>query len=96
MGRVVNVTSRPLYLQERDLVPILQEAGWAPGPVWTGAEILAPTGIRSPDRLACSESLYRRSYPNSYVSIWNKTKVVLAHGVKTYGGVEVLFHLFLT
>jgi hypothetical protein len=30
-------------------VPIVQEAGWAPGPVWTGAENLAPTGIRSPD-----------------------------------------------
>ena len=23
-------------------VPIVQEAGWAPGPVWTGAENLAP------------------------------------------------------
>ena len=29
-----------------------------PGPVWTGAENLTPTGIRSPDRPACSESLY--------------------------------------
>ena len=26
--------------------------GWVgPGPVWTGAENLAPTGIRSPDRM---------------------------------------------
>ena len=33
----------------KDAVPIVQEAGWAPGPVWTGAENLAPTGIRSPD-----------------------------------------------
>jgi hypothetical protein len=24
--------------------------GWAPGPVWKGAENLTPTGIRSPDR----------------------------------------------
>ena len=24
------------------MVPIVQEAGWAPGPVWTGAENLAP------------------------------------------------------
>jgi hypothetical protein len=29
----------------KDPVPIVQEAGWAPGPVWTGAENLAPTGI---------------------------------------------------
>jgi hypothetical protein len=36
---------------------------WAPGPVWTGAENLASTGIRSPDRPARSESLYRLRYP---------------------------------
>ena len=34
----------------KDPVPIVQDVGWAPGPVWTGAENLAPTGIRSPDR----------------------------------------------
>jgi hypothetical protein len=39
--------------------------GWAPGPVWTGAEKSGPppTGIRSPDRPVCRESLYRLSYP---------------------------------
>ena len=26
----------------KDPVPIVQEAGWAPGPVWTGAVNLAP------------------------------------------------------
>jgi len=31
----------------KDPVPIVQEAGWAPGLVWIGAENLAPTGIRS-------------------------------------------------
>ena len=46
----------------KDPVPIVQEAGWAPGPVWTGAENLAPTGIGSPDRPARSQSLYRLSY----------------------------------
>jgi hypothetical protein len=44
-------------------VPIVQEAGWAPGPVWRGAEYLATTRIRSPDRQARSQSLYRLSYP---------------------------------
>ena len=44
---------------ERDPVSSLREAGWAPGPVWTGAENLALTGIRSPDHPARSESLYR-------------------------------------
>ena len=47
----------------KDLVPIVQEAGWASGPVWTGAENLAPTGIRSPDRPARRQSLYWLSYP---------------------------------
>jgi len=46
----------------KDLVPIVQEAGWAPGPVWTDAENIATTGIRSPDRPACSQSLYRLTY----------------------------------
>ena len=32
-------------------------------PVWTGAENLAPAGIRSPERPAHSESLYGLSYP---------------------------------
>ena len=40
-------------------VLIAQEAGWAPGTVWAGAESLAPTGFRSPDRPARRESLYQ-------------------------------------
>jgi len=41
------------------------------GPVWTGAENLAPppTGIRSSDRPARSESLYRLSYPGPMKSV---------------------------
>jgi hypothetical protein len=62
MGCVVKATSRPLYPQERDPVPIVKEAGWAPGPVWTGAENLANTDIRSPVAPGRSESLYRLSY----------------------------------
>jgi hypothetical protein len=37
------------------------------GPVWTDAENLAPTGIRSPDRPARSELLYRPSYPFMWI-----------------------------
>ena len=36
----------------------VQDAGWAPGPVWTGAENLTSTWIRSPYRPAPSESQY--------------------------------------
>jgi hypothetical protein len=64
-GWMINVTSRPLYPQERDPVSIVQEAGWTPEPVWTGAENLTTTGIRSPDRPALSELLYRLSYPGA-------------------------------
>jgi hypothetical protein len=35
----------------KDSVPIVQGAGWAPGPVWTGGKS-RPIGIRSPDQPA--------------------------------------------
>jgi hypothetical protein len=41
---VVSTTPRPLY-PRKDPVPIVQKAGWAPGPVWMCAKNLAPTGI---------------------------------------------------
>jgi hypothetical protein len=62
-GWGVCVTPRPFFTPGKDPVPIVQEAGWAPGPVWTGAKNLAPAGIWSPDRPARSQSLYRLSYP---------------------------------
>jgi hypothetical protein len=59
-----------------------QEAGWAPGPVWTGGWVgpragvdgcgksrPPPTGIRSPHRPARSQSLYRLSYPGPHVDL---------------------------
>jgi hypothetical protein len=46
---------RPLFTPGKDPVSIVQEAGWALGPVWIGAENLVPTGIRSPDRPARSQ-----------------------------------------
>jgi hypothetical protein len=61
-GWGVSFMPRPLFIPGKDPVPIVQEAGWSPGPVWTGAENLAPTGIRSPDGPACSQSLYRLLY----------------------------------
>ena len=41
----------------KDPVPIVQEAGWAPGPVWKSTENLVRTGLRTPDRPARSRSL---------------------------------------
>jgi len=61
-GWGVSVTPRPLFTPWKDTVPIAQETGWAPGPVWIGAENLVPTGIPSPDRPSRSQSLYRLRY----------------------------------
>jgi hypothetical protein len=60
-GCGISVTPRPLSTSGKDPVPIVQETKWAPRPVWTGAENLAPTGIRSPNRPA-RQPLYRLSY----------------------------------
>ena len=46
----------------KDPVTIVQEAGWAPRLVWTGAENLAPLGF---DQLL--NSLYTRSHSNAVI-----------------------------
>jgi hypothetical protein len=53
MGWVVNAAPQPLDPWGRDPVAIIQEA------VWTGAENIVPTGIRTPDGTAGSKSLSR-------------------------------------
>jgi len=45
----------------KDPVPIVQQAGWAPGPVWTGGKSRSHRDS-IPDRPAPSQSLYRLSY----------------------------------
>jgi len=54
----VNATSQPLYTWEGDAVSIVQEAGWASGPVSKGVKNLAPIRIQPPDRPVCSQSLH--------------------------------------
>jgi hypothetical protein len=61
-GCGVSVTPRPLFTPGEDPLPILHEAGWAPGLVWTGVENVAPTRIRSSGRPAHSHSLYWLHY----------------------------------
>ena len=58
-GWGISLTPRSLFTPGKDPLPIVREAGWAPRPVWTCAENLAPIGIRSPDRQARRQSLYR-------------------------------------
>ena len=61
-GWVVSSTPRPLFTPGKDPVPILQEAGWPPGPVWIGGKS-RPHRDSIPDLPVRSQSLYRLSYP---------------------------------
>jgi len=98
---VVSSTPRPHFTPGNDPVPILQEAGCAPGPVWTGGKS-RPHWDTIPDRPARSQSLYRLSYPAQIVSIvsCNKSLHVLAKKAKvrrsltyvTEGVIKLSFH----
>jgi len=68
----------------KDPVPIVQEAAWAPRPVWTGAENLVPTGIRSRTVQPVAQSLYRLSYP---------AHSLLSTGVKNHRSYKLLLAL---
>jgi len=59
---VISSTPRPHFSPGKDPVPILQEAGWAPGPVWTSGKS-CPHLDSILDRPARSQSLYWLSYP---------------------------------
>jgi hypothetical protein len=71
---VISSTPRPHVTPRKDPAPILQEAGWAPGPVWKGGKS-RPHRASIPDRPALSQPLYRLSYP--------------AHACKTYHTITV-------
>ena len=49
---MVNNKTRPLYAPKRNSAPTVQEAGWAPGPIWMDVEkikSLETTGVRNPE-----------------------------------------------
>jgi len=60
-GWVVSSTPRPHFTPGKDPVPIVQEAGWATGPVWTGGKS-RPQRDSIPNRPVRSQSLYRLNY----------------------------------
>jgi hypothetical protein len=88
VGWVVNATPRPLYPRERPGTHCI--GGWADLRAGQdGAKILASTGIRSPDRPARSESLYRLSYrgPQS----WFSPEIINSWDHETCWGLVCLF-----
>ena len=70
-GFVVSSTPRPHFTPGRDPVLILQEAEWAPGPVWKGGKS-RPHWDSIPDRPAPSQSLYQLSYPAHSRKVYSK------------------------
>ena len=58
-----------------------------PGPVWTCEENLDLTEIRSPDRPARSQSLYRLRYPAHYMR-----DIVTENAVKLELFVDIFFY----
>jgi hypothetical protein len=74
---LVSTTPRR-FTPGKDPVSIVQEAGWAPGPVWTCAKNLASTGIRSPACPARGQSLYRLNYP-AHVEFHKWLLIVFKH-----------------
>ena len=58
-------TPPPVFTPGKTRYPFVQ----ALGPVWTGVENLAPTGIRSPDRPVHSQSLLPLRYPAHFYSV---------------------------
>ena len=76
-GWVVSSTPRPHFTPVKDLVPIVQEAGWDPEPVWMGGNS-RPHRDSIPDRPARSQSLYRLNYPAHafmVISVWNILRI---------------------
>ena len=74
---MVSSTSRPNFTPGKDPVPIVQEARWAPGLVWTGRKYL-PHWDSIPDRPVCSQSLYRLSYlAHTYIKEYLHTIIVI-------------------
>ena len=63
---VVSSTPRPHFTPGKDPVPILQEVGWVPGPVWKGGKSRLHRDSIS-DRPARNQSLYWLSYPGHIV-----------------------------
>jgi hypothetical protein len=62
---VVNAWRRPIYSQERDPVPTLQEVEYSlPLPVWAVVEKSYTHSIRTPVPPASSQSVYRQRYPD--------------------------------
>jgi hypothetical protein len=91
MGWTVNATPRPLYPRDR---PAVHCIGGRVGPRagLNGCGKSRPIGIRSPDRPARSESLYRLSYPGPliyYQTLLSFTAIFICRYCRLASGTRV-------
>jgi hypothetical protein len=76
-GWVVSSTPWPHFTPGKDTLPILQEAVWAPGLIWSGGKSCRYRDSM-PDRPVRSQSLYRLSY-RAHTLVSYRTKVHIEH-----------------
>jgi hypothetical protein len=62
-------TPRPGNPRKRDPVPVVQKAGWVPGPSLKSTENIAPTGFRSLDLPARSRLLYSNVFADRVLKL---------------------------
>ena len=77
---MVSSTPRPHFTHGKDPVPILQEVGWAPGPIWTGGKS-RPHRDSIPDRPARSSVLYRLSYRPTVIYVASVIHIATQFGI---------------
>ena len=89
----------PLYARERPDTHCLGGLG-VPRQVWTGSDNLASTGIRTPDRPARRESLYRPPLIFVFIVICNNnwcqaSEIWFGDGLATYLNLQVPCILYI-
>ena len=78
-GWGVSVTPRQLFTLGKEPVPIVQEAGWAPGPVWTGAENHASPPGFDPRIVQTVASRYTDWATGPTAWMWPSAKITCTH-----------------
>ena len=89
---MVSSTPRPHFTPRKDPVPILQEAGLAPGTVWTGGKS-RPRRDSIPDRQGCVIVAYSKLKSSTTVNV---PQEVPRHATQTNGQVKVQLYAPLT
>ena len=70
-----NATSRLLDPRYRDSVPIVQEAGWARGSVWTSVKNIAHAGVSNPGPSIAHSPVTNFDAVQTHIWIWDPSSV---------------------